>query len=264
MWQVVFLVIPLLFIAVFSFLPFELTPAWAFTLKNYIALFQWEYVLILFRSILLGLCTATLCLLSGYAIAYYLVFRLKRLKLLALFFLIVPFWTNLLVLVYSWFFVLEPHGLLNSLLFWMGLINKPIALFNTMYAVIIVMVYCYLPFMILPLVSSLEKLDTSLIEASYDLGATARQTFMRVILPLSASGIQTGFLLVFVPAFGEFAIPSLIGGDKVMFAGSLISYYFLVARNNPMGAAFTCLSGVVLMLVVIMLIFAIKRLVKNA
>jgi spermidine/putrescine transport system permease protein len=111
-----------------------------------------------------------------------------------------------------------------------------------------VMVYYYLPFMILPIYAVLEKLEDAYIEASRDLGATYKQTFVRIILPLSMSGIMTGFFLVFVPAFGEFVIPGLMGGNKYMYIGSLISYYYLVARNEPLGAACTVIGCFVLIL----------------
>lgn len=259
MWQMLFLIIPLFFVVTLSFLYSDQIGFFRFTLDHYKDLLQTSYFLIILRSLALAFSTALLCLLFGYALAYYIVFRLKRLKLVALYLLIVPFMTNLLVLVYSWFFILEPQGFLNKVLISIGLIDHPIMLFNSLYAVQIVMFYCFLPFMVLPLVSSLEKLDTSLIEASYDLGATVFQTFLRVILPQSFSGIQAGFFLVFVPAFGEFAIPALVGGDKFMFVGSLISHYFLVAKNNSMGAAFTCLSAVVLAVCVFLLSKALNK-----
>ena len=130
----------------------------------------------------------------------------------------------------------------------MGLINSPLKILNSMVAVILVMFYCYLPFMILPLFSSIEKFDLSLIEASLDLGASIKQTFLKIIFPLTLPGVRTGFFLVFVPAFGEFVIPMLLGGDKNMFVGSVISHYFLVTYDHATGSAFTVLSSIVLIL----------------
>jgi spermidine/putrescine transport system permease protein len=118
-----------------------------------------------------------------------------------------------------------------------------------------------MPFMILPLYSILEKIDYSFLEASADLGATPRQTFRNVVVPLSYPGIITGFFLVFVPAFGEFVIPLLVGGNKDMYAGGLITHYFLMARNSSMGGAFTCLSSIVLLMVSVMISWLLRRIV---
>jgi len=154
------------------------------------------------------------------------------------------------VQVYAWFFMLEYNGVINTALRWVGI--GPLATTNSFFSVILVMVYCYLPFMIMSLYIVLERLDERLLEASSDLGATPWQTFMRVTLPLSLPGIRTGLLLVLIPAFGEFTIPSLVGGSRHLFVGSLISYYTLVARDAGVSAAFTGLSGLVLLLVVVL------------
>lgn len=259
-WQVLFFIIPLLFIIALSFVNID---THVVTFNYYATLIQLVYVKIIIRSVLLALITAVLCLLCAYPVAYWLTFFLKKYKTVGLFFLILPFWTNLLVLVYAWFFVLEKQGVLNNVLISLGIITEPLSIFNTIIAVIIVMVYCYFPFMLLPLVSTLEKFDRTLIEASYDLGATTRQTFLRVILPLSMPGVLTGFFLVFVPSFGEFAIPSLVGGDKNMFVGMSISHYFLIARNSSMGAAFTCVSALILAGLMFGIVYYFARILKE-
>jgi len=192
---------------------------------------------------------ALLSLLLAYPVAYYLALKVgRRWKNLLLFLLTLPFWTNFLIQVYSWVFVLDHNGLLNSLLLKLGIINEPLHMVNNVYAIFLVMVHYYLPFMIMPLYSILEKIQHDVLEASMDLGATHWQTFKRITVPLSASGIKTGLLLVFVPAFGDFVIPSLIGGAHYMFAGTLISHYFLVVRDNQLGSAFTVISGLVLIM----------------
>jgi len=162
-----------------------------------------------------------------------------------------PFWTNFLIQLYAWFFLLERNGLVNTFLLRIGLISAPLQLTNNFFAIFLVMFYCYLPFMIMPLYTVLEKLDDTLFEAAADLGSDPWHTFFRITLPLSRSGIRTGFFLVFVPAFSEFVIPALLGGARYMFVGSLISHYFLIARNTFVGAAFTCLVGLVLVGIVI-------------
>ncbi len=245
-WQLFFMVAPVGIIIYFS----VVEPGWwSFSLKHYYQLFKPAYFRIIGRSLFFALATAITCLFCAYPVSYYLVFRVKRLKNFLLFLLTLPFWVNFLVQIYAWYFLLEHKGLVNVVLLNLGIISEPLLLSNSLFAIYLVMVYCYLPFMIMPLYSTLENIDRRLLEASADLGATPWQTFKLITLPLSFSGIKTGLLLVLIPAFGEFVIPSLLGGSKYMFVGSLISYYFLVARNNAVGAAFTCLSGIALIAV---------------
>ena len=248
LWQVLFLCVPLAIIIYFSFT--YQADIYTLTLAPYKSVFNSIHFKVIIRSLIMALGTAGICLLMAYPVAYFLALRVSdRWKNILLFFVTLPMWTNFLVQIYAWFFLLERSGLVNKALLNTGLISESLHLSNNMFAVFLVMIYCYLPFMVMPLYSVLSKLDTSLLEASSDLGATSWQTFMRVTLPLSLPGIRTGFLLVLVPAFGEFAIPALIGGSKYLMVGSLISYYFLIARNTALGAAFTCLSGAVLFIV---------------
>lgn len=247
-WQCIFLFLPLCIILVFSFAHFDHNTI-IFSSDAYTSLFAFVYVRILARSLLFAFSTALLCLLCAYPVAYVLSLYVHRFKTLLLFLLTLPFWTNFLVQVYAWFFIVERNGLLNYLLKAIGVIDEPIVFTNSLLTVFVVMVYCYLPFMIMPLYTVLEKIDIRLLEASDDLGATPWQTFMRITLPLSMTGIKTGFLLVFVPAFGEFVIPALIGGSRYMMVGSLISYFFLVARDFAVGSAFTCIAGFILLII---------------
>jgi ABC-type spermidine/putrescine transport system permease subunit I len=198
-------------------------------------------------------------LLAAYPVAYYLALRAKRWKNFLLFFLTLPFWTNFLILIYAWFFLLERNGIINQLFLKLHLISEPLRLANSMVALFIVMVYCYLPFMIMPLYTILGKIDTRLFDASADLGATRWQTFSRITVPLSFSGIRTGALLVLIPVFGEFAIPALIGGQKYMLAGSMIRYYFFVVRDNARGSAFTVLCALSLTTTVIVVLVALRK-----
>jgi len=213
----------------------------------YTNIFNLLHFKIIGRSLMLALITSILCLACAYPVAYYLALQIKRYKNIWLFFLMLPFWTSFLVLAYAWFFVLDNYGLINMLLMKLHIIKQPLYLLNTPFAVYMVMLYCYVPFMILPIYTVLEKLDKRLLEASRDLGATKWQTWTNVTLPLSYPGIRTGFLLVFVPSFGELAIPVLMGGGRNFYVGNLISYYYLVAQDSMAGAIFTCLSGVVLL-----------------
>jgi spermidine/putrescine transport system permease protein len=239
----------------FFYLPFVLVVAYSvgldqgvFTAHYFATITNPLFFLVIIRSLLLATCNALLCTLIAYPVAYYLAFQVHRFKNHLLFFLILPFWINFLVQVYAWFFVLEKHGLINSLLIKIGILDAPLHMLNTPFAIYVVMIYCYVPFAVMPIYSTLEKFDKRLLEASADLGATSWQTFMRVTLPLSATGLRTGFFLVFVPSFGEFVVPTLMGGGKQLYVGSLISHYFLAARDFNLGSAFTCLSGCVLII----------------
>lgn len=249
LWQVLFFYIPCAIIVCLSFIKgCGQSLEQGFSFEYYKSLFSYEYGIIILRSLSFAFINAIFCLICAYPVAYFLARKVKRWKNVLLFLLMLPFWTNVIVQIYAWFFVLEQHGLLNILLLKLGLIGEPIHMVNTMGGVFLVMAYCYLPFMIMPLYTALEKLDERLIESSYDLGANNWQTFFNVTLPLSISGIKTGFFLVFVPSFGEFVIPVLMGGSKHIFVGSLVSHYFTTAYNTSQGAAFTVLSGVVLLL----------------
>ncbi|MCL4361323.1 ABC transporter permease [Candidatus Dependentiae bacterium] len=246
-WQCLFFYLPLIFILIFSFIQLKNGHLSSiFTLEYYQALFQFFYFKIIFKSLILALFIACTCLLIAYPVTYFITMRTGKFKIFFLFLLIVPFWTNFLLHVYSWFFVLERNGFLNTLFLKLGLISEPIHFLNSMFAVIIVMIYCYLPFAVLPLYSILEKFDRKLIEASLDLGASNWQTFKLVTLPLTMEGIRSGFFLVFVPSFGEFVIPDLVGGSKSMFVGSVISHFTLGANTINYGAAFTMISSIIL------------------
>lgn len=249
LWQIIFMVAPVLIIFYFSFIG----PDFVLTLDHYRALIKWPYFAIIFRSLFLAASTAILSLFIAYPVAYFLAIRVQRFKNFFLFFLTLPFWINFLVQIYAWYFLLERNGLINTVLLKFGMITEPVLLSNKLFAIFIVMVYCYLPFMIMPLYSIIEKIDLRLLDASADLGATPWQTFRWVTLPLSLPGIKTGLLLVLIPTFGEFVIPSLLGGSKYMLVGSLIAFFFLGARDKAGGAAFTSLSGAVLLAALLLL-----------
>ncbi len=250
-WQLLFVIAPMLIIFFFSITTISQHLWWQqLTLQHYRNLFNPIYFRIIFRSLILGFSTAVTCLMLAYPVAYFLALHVERFKTTLLFLLTLPFWVNFLVQIYAWYFLLERNGLFNTIFLKIGLIAQPLQLANSQFAVYLVMVYCYLPFMIMPLYNMLEKVDKRLLEASADLGATPWQTFTRITVPISFPAIRTGLLLVLVPAFGEFVIPSLLGGGKYMMVGTLISYFFLVARNNGLGAAFTTLSGIVLLLTI--------------
>lgn len=256
-WQFCFFVLPLLFVlqlAVFTDL-----------FQN----FTWEYITqilylshfaVIFRSLHLALFTAILCLVFGYPVAYFLALHVdKEYKSVLLFLITLPFLTNLLVQIYAWYFILEKKGILNKIL--SIFIAEPGNWLNSSFAMYLVMFHIYLPFMMMPLYSILEKINIRLIEASLDLGASSRQTFFRVVFPLSIQGIKTGFFLVYVTSFGEYVIPSLLGGQKNFYVGTLISEYFFIGRDWHVGAAFTLLSSVVFVISVFVLNKVLQKIV---
>lgn len=253
-WQFLFFYLPLLIIVVSSFLKIsEDGFIEGITLEKIFFFLNPTYGKVIVASLLLAVSNAILCLLIAYPIAYFMAIIAKRFKNLFLILLIVPFWTNFLLHIYAWFFVLEKDGFLNHLLLSLGIINEPLQLLNSMFSIMVMMVYYYLPFMVLPIYSSLERFDYRLIEASLDLGATSMQTFRRIMFPLTFRGMRTGFFLVYIPSFGEFAIPELMGGDKQMFVGSVVSHYILGEETGALGAAFTTVSCFALLISAILL-----------
>lgn len=248
-WQILFFYLPLLILIVSSVI--AITEDGVFegmTLEKISFFLRPLYLKVVGYTFILALSTTLLCLLIGYPLAYFLAFTGKRFKNLFLFLLMIPFWTNFLLHVYAWFFVLEREGIVNTFLLKLGWIHTPIELLNTPFAIMVMMVYYYLPFMVLPLYSSLEKMDVKLIEASMDLGATWFQTLRRVIIPVAKRGLMAGFFLVYIPSFGEFAIPELMGGDRQMFVGTVISNFILGDATGSLGTAFTVVACFLLLL----------------
>lgn len=259
LWQVLFFCVPLLLIAVTSFIQFTPDGFLELTFSKITHFLNSLYLKVIGLSFALAITNAILCFLIAYPLAYYIAFRGKRFKSTLLFLLLIPFWTNFLLHIYAWFYVLEKHGFINNLLVSLGLIDQPILLLNSPVAIMIMMVYYYLPFMVLPIYSSLERFNTGLIEASFDLGATWFQTFRRIILPLTMRGIRAGFFLVYIPSFGEFAIPSLMGGDKIMFVGNVVSEYILAEGTGSLGAAFMVVSCIILLITAIFFYWLLGR-----
>lgn len=263
-WQVLFFYLPLAILAITSVMQFSETDAFeGFTFQKIAFFLRPLYLKVIFSSFILALGNAILCLLIAYPLAYFLAFTGKRYKNFFLFLLIVPFWTNFLLHIYAWFFVLEKEGFLNNLLRAIGAISEPLQFLNTPFAIMIMMVYYYLPFMVMPLYSSLEKMDVRLVEASLDLGASWGQTLRRVMLPMTKRGLKAGFFLVYIPSFGEFAIPELMGGDKLMFVGTVIANYILGDETGSLGAAFTLVACLMLLISSIALYWIIDRLIPG-
>lgn len=238
-WLVLFVFLPNLMIIVTSFLTRDDAHfvAMIFSLDNYARLLDPLYFDVLLHSLNMAVIATFACLALGYPFAWFLAKLPARVRPLLLFLLIVPFWTNSLIRIYGLKIFLSTKGYLNTFLLWLGVIDEPLRVMFTPAAVIIGLVYILLPFMVMPLYSSIEKLDKPLLEAAKDLGASKLQTFLRIIIPLTMPGIIAGCLLVLLPAMGLFYVSDLMGGAKNLLIGNVIKSQFLNIRDWPFGAA---------------------------
>ena len=242
--------VPLLIILAYSLLtrgPYGgvMTP-WTF--ESYQRVFDPLYAWILWRSIWIAALSTALCLLLAFPLALYIAGSGAR-KTLLLNLVMLPFWTSFLIRTYAWMFLLRDTGLVNTLLQAVHLIREPLPLLFNNGAVILGLVYGYLPFMVLPLYATLEKMDQSLLQAAADLGATPWVALWRVVVPLSKPGAIAGCLLVFIPCLGAYLTPDLMGGGKTVMLGNLVQNQFTTARDWPFGSAFSLLlMGIVLLI----------------
>jgi len=226
-------------------------------LGNFAALAEDRFYLDAYlRSIRIAGVSALLCMLIGYPMAYAIARALEHRRNLLVMLVVLPFWTSFLLRVMAWIGLLGDQGVINGLLLWLGLIGEPLRLLYTDAAVYLGIVYCYLPFMVLPLYATLVKLDPALIEAAADLGARPWRAFLTITLPLSLPGLAAGGMLVFIPAIGEFVIPELLGGPAAQLAGRVLWVEFFQNRDWPMASAL----AVALVLVLVVPIAALQRL----
>ncbi|HEY9866549.1 MAG TPA: ABC transporter permease [Candidatus Obscuribacterales bacterium] len=255
-WLMIFFVIPLIIVLIYSFLERGTYGGviWEFTLKNYQRLANDLYGNIIWRSLGLASLTTLICLILGYPIAFLIATISSRWRNLLLFLVIIPFWTNFLVRTYAWMVILRSEGMINTFLQSLNLISEPLNLLFTPFAVLVGLIYGYLPFMILPLYATIERLNFSLVEAAQDLGANHIKTFFRIILPLTFPGIMAGSVLVFIPALGAFITPDILGGAKTVMVGNLIQNQFLQARDWPFGSALS-MGLMILVLIPVMIYF---------
>ena len=251
------ILLPLLYVLLISFFKSDSYGGMIYTptLSNYIEIFNITYVMIFLKSTLIAIGTTLICLIIAYPFAIALMDKEETTRNYIIKLVMVPFLMNSLIRTYGWIVLLRKSGIINSSLIGMGVINSP---FNLMYnnlGIMIGMVYTLLPFMILPVYSAVSKVDKSLIQAAYDLGASKLKVFTKIYLPLTVSGAFNGFLMVFMPAIGYFFIADILGGGKIMIIGNLIKNQFLTARNWPFGAAIS----IFLILVTFALIKLYKR-----
>ncbi len=238
-WLVVFVIAPMAVLVVYGFCERDEIGrvVFSFTFENYRRAADPVYLWIFARSIGYAAATTAICLVVGYPVAYCIGRAGAKWRQRLLLLVMIPFWTSFLIRTYAWITILKQEGLLNGALQALSLAHAPLELLYTPLAVIIGLVYAYLPFMILPIYGSVEKLDGAVIEAAHDLGAGPWRVFLSVIFPLTLPGIAAGVLLVFVPAIAMFAITDLLGGARVPLIGNVIQNQFLQARDWPFGAA---------------------------
>jgi spermidine/putrescine transport system permease protein len=259
-WLLVFFLIPLILVFAISFGQRGTYGGvrWHITLENYARFFDPLYLRIFGRTLVIALTTTVICLLIGYPLAYFIATRPARWRNGLLLLLMIPFWTNFLIRTYAWLLLLRDQGFINA--FWTGPLHAvfaqlaltvplpiwepllqatsaPLTLFGTDGAIIVGLVYGWLPDMVLPCYAAIERLDYSLVEAAQDLYANRLKSFLRVILPLTMSGIVAGSILVFIPSLGAYITPDLLGGAKSIMIGNVIYSQFMAARDYPFGSA---------------------------
>jgi putrescine transport system permease protein len=252
LWLFLFFLVPFLIVLKISFAEVQIaqppyTPLVAvedetvnvsLNVGNYLFLFTDDlYLLSYLQSLKVAFISTVLCLLIGYPMAYAIARASPSWRNVLLLLVVLPSWTSFLIRIYAWIGLLKNNGYINNLLMALGLIDQPLAILHTPMAVYIGIVYAYLPFMILPIYANLVKLDLSLLEAAYDLGARPWRTFLSVTLPLSKAGIIAGSMLVFIPAVGEFVIPELLGGPQTLMIGKILWQEFFNNRDWPVASA---------------------------
>jgi spermidine/putrescine transport system permease protein len=238
-WLLVFFVVPLIIVLGYSM---SLTTQsggidLVFTFEHYITSLKGIYLSIFMKSFFYAFITTLITLLIAYPIAYYMAFASARVKMIIMFMIILPFWTNFLIRMYSLMTLLGESGLINSALLATGLISEPLALMNNDIGIYVGFIYWNLPFMVLPIFSSLDRIDLSLLEASLDLGASRRQTFWKITFPYSIAGVVAGIIFTFIPTLGNFVIPEFLGGSDNIMIGNVITAQYLQVRNWPFGSA---------------------------
>lgn len=253
----VFFAVPLIIIASYSLLtrgPYG-GVAQPWTMENYLRLADPLYFTILLRSLVWAVAATLICIVMGVPLALFISRTGKRRNLyLAL--IVIPFWTSFLVRTYAWMFLLRDTGLINSGLLWLGVIQEPLPLLYNAFAVMLGLVTGYLPFLVLPVYATLERIDKSLVEAAADLGSRPLSTMFRVVIPLAMPGIRAGGVLVFVSCLGAYLTPDLMGGGKTIMIGNLIQNQFTSSRDWPFGAA---LSLLMMVAVTLMLLPVLRR-----
>ena len=278
LWRRVAVAVPYLWLLVFFLAPFAIifkisladpilalppySPSFdsdgnpAMSLNNFSFLLSDKlYAITYLRSVAMALVTTLLCLLLGFPMAYGIARASAATRTLLLLLIVLPFWISFLLRVYAWMGLLNNYGAINNLLIWLGLIDQPLQIMYTDFAIAIGLVYSYLPFMILPLYASLERMDLDLVDAAQDLGATRSRAFWDITWPLAKPGIIAGCLLVFIPAVGEYVIPYMLGGPDSLFIGRVLFDEFYSNRDWPLASA----VAIILLLLLVIPIMWLQR-----
>lgn len=260
-WVGLFVGIPLIFVVVLSFLSRDSLGniVVEFTLDNYRRILDPIYLKVFLNSFLLAALTALITLIIGYPVAYFTANLERKKRSLAIVLIILPFWISSLLRTYGWIILLGNTGLINNILLLFNVIEKPLSMMYKFGTILTGTAYMLIPFMVIAIYNSVDKLDKSLLEASYDLGASKWKTFFNITLPLTIPGIAGGFTLVFIPSLGLFFISDLLGGGKNIFLGNLINTQLTKGRNKPLAAAF----AVGMIVLVLIVLFIYNRLTKN-
>lgn len=247
-WAFIIIVVPMLMIIMYAFTKQgnEVMNI-RFTLENFSAFFEDAvFINVLKRSLVIAVLTTVICILLGYPTAYLMAKMKPKSQMLMVFLITLPTWINMLVRTYAWRGILEKNGLINNFLALFGI--EPIKMLETTFAVVLGMVYNFIPFMILQIYTSLSKMDQSYIEAADDLGANKIQTFFKVVFPLSLPGVISGITLVFLPAVSSFFIPKLLGGGQFVLIGNVIETQFLTTGNWGFGSAISLIMSIIIIL----------------
>ena len=257
-YSFILIVLPLLYVLFLSFCTSDSYGGvlYQFTFSNYIKIFDITYLKILFKSALIGVITTIICIIISYPFALILRRKSSYIQNLITKLIMIPFLTNSLIRTYGWIILLRKNGIINGGLVGSGLSSSPLNLMYNRFGLIVGMLYTLLPFMLLPICSSVFELDNDLIEAARDLGAKPLQIFRKIIVPQTISGVFNGSLMVFIPAIGYFFITDILGGGKIMIIGNLIKNQFLTARNWPFGSAIS----IFLIIITFLLVKLYKRL----
>lgn len=249
-WLILLVAAPLFYVLFLSFMSTDgYNVVFKFTFDNYKNLINPTYLEIYGNSFIIAFFTTLICILVGYPFAYQMAKAGKRKKTIMMIMLMVPFWTNSLIRLNGWKTILGKNGYFNSILVSLGILKEPVEILYTRGAVLLGMVYILIPYMILPLFASIDKLDHSLLEASNDLGANRVKTFLHVTLPLTFAGIFSGSIMIFIPSLGYFFVSDIMGGGKSQLIGNLIENQFKAANNWPLGAS---LSMMLIFLILVM------------
>jgi spermidine/putrescine transport system permease protein len=259
-WMLVFVLLPLVYVVFISFMRRDAFGGiiYQFTISNYTEILQPVYLKVIWKSLKLAFLTTVVCILIGYPLAYYIARKPSKMAAKLLMLVMIPFWTNTLVRLYSINLIGQPNGFLNKFLMYIGLISKPLDILYSDGIVVVGLLISMLPFAILPLYASIEKLDKAYLEASSDLGAKPAVTFWRITIPLTFPGIVASVILVFIPSLGMYYVPEALGGGKVMLIGSLIRNQFLVTKNWPFGASLSIL----LVLITLVMLWLYTRIAR--